>query len=270
MDGERTARERALEDRVAQLEDRLRRLEGAVGLDAPARAEPVVQSPFAAPSAAPTWPDTRQSTVILPVPQASATETHIPASPAAQPAPAWGSEGASGWDRTVPPFRLPSSIKLPDLSGSLNDLEARLAGRALAWVGGLALVLGAIFFLSLAFSRGWIGPELRVLIGLVAGSICLAGGAAFMERDNRLLGHALTPVGLAIISVSLIAATRLFELVPVEVGLAVALLSAIVAAVIAVRANSQIVAGFGLVSVLAAPPLMGATPDMATLAFIAV
>jgi uncharacterized membrane protein len=261
MDGEGTARERALEDRIAHLEERLRRLEGAVGLDPQARAEAVVPSPFAAATApAPAWP----------VPQAPGAETHEPASPVAQPARASGPEVASGWDATVPPIRMPSSIKLPDLSGSLNDLESRLAGRALAWVGGLALVLGAIFFLSLAFSRGWIGPELRVLIGLVAGSICLAGGAAFMERDNRLLGHALTPVGLAIISVSLIAATRLFDLVPVEVGLAVTLLSATVAAVIAVRSDSQIVAGFGLVSVLAAPPLMGATPDMATLAFIAV
>ena len=270
MDAEGTARERALEDRIAHLEERLRRLEGAVGLDPQARAEAVVTSPFAAPTAPPAWPDTRRSTVILPVPQPSGAETHVPAPPAAPPAAVSGPEVTSGWDTTVPPFRMPSSIKLPDLSGSLNDLESRLAGRALAWVGGLALVLGAIFFLSLAFSRGWIGPELRVLIGLVAGSICLAGGAAFMERDNRLLGHALTPVGLAIISVSLIAATRLFDLVPVEVGLAVALLSAIVAAVIAVRSNSQIVAGFGLISVLAAPPLMGASPDMATLAFIAV
>jgi uncharacterized membrane protein len=163
-----------------------------------------------------------------------------------------------------------SSIMLPDLSGSLDDLEARLAGRALAWVGGLALVLGAIFFLSLAFSRGWIGPELRVLLGLVAGSVGLAGGAAFMERGNRLLGHVLTPLGLAIISISLVAATRLYGLVPVEIGLLGALASAIAAAAIAVRANSQIVAAFGLVAVLAAPPLMGAAPDMMTLAFIAV
>ena len=91
---------------------------------------------------------------------------------------------------------------------SLNDIEARLTGRTLAWVGGLALVLAAIFFLSLAFSRGWIGPEGRVLIGLVAGAILLGGGAVFMERRNRLLGHVLTPVGLAVISISLVAATR--------------------------------------------------------------
>jgi hypothetical protein len=37
---------------------------------------------------------------------------------------------------------------------SLKDLEERFAGRALAWIGGIALVAAAIFFLSLAFSRG--------------------------------------------------------------------------------------------------------------------
>ena len=145
-----------------------------------------------------------------------------------------------------------------------------MAGRALAWVGGLALVLGAIFFLSLAFSRGWIGPELRVLLGLAAGSLALAGGAAFMERDNRLLGHVLTPVGLAVISISLVGATSLYHLIPVELGLLIALLSASVAALIAVRADSQIVAGFGLVAVLAAPPLLGAPADLTTLLFVAI
>ena len=161
-------------------------------------------------------------------------------------------------------------IPTPDLSGSFNDIEERLAGRALAVVGGIAIILGAIFFLSLAFSRGWIGPELRVLIGLAAGVASLAGGAAFMERGNRLLGHVLTPVGLAIITISLVAATSLYGLVPAGLGLVLALASAIGAAVIAVRANSQVVAGFGLVSVLLAPPLMGASPDPQTLLFVAV
>ena len=91
-----------------------------------------------------------------------------------------------------------------------------------------------------------------------------------MERGNRLLGHVITPVGLAIISISLVAATSLYGLVPVQVGLLGALASAIAAAIIAVRANSQTVAGFGLVAVLVAPPIMGATPDMTTLLFIAV
>jgi hypothetical protein len=190
--------------------------------------------------------------------------------PAARAGPAAPEKAPESPVEREPLVPTPSALRLLDLSGSLEDIEARLAGRVLAWVGGLALVLGAIFFLSLAFTRGWIGNEGRVLIGLVAGSVALGGGAAFMERGNRLLGHVLTPVGLAIISVSLVGATRLYDLIPVEIGLAVALLSAVVAALIAIRASSQIVAAFGLISVLAAPPLLGAAPDMPTLAFIAV
>ncbi len=170
----------------------------------------------------------------------------------------------------VPPTVPASAAASRSLAATFGDLEERLAGRALAVVGGIALVLGAIFFLSLAFSRGWIGPELRVLIGLAAGAIAVGSGAVFLDRGNRLLGHVLTPVGLAIISISLIGATRLYHLVPTEVGLLGALLSAVVVAVIAVRNDSQLVAAFGLISVLLAPPLLEASADTTTLAFIAV
>jgi uncharacterized membrane protein len=154
------------------------------------------------------------------------------------------------------------------MSLSWADLETRLTGRALAWVGGIALVLGAIFFLSLAFSRGWIGAELRVAIGLVAGTIALLVGAYLLERKDRLLGHVLTPVGLSIISISMVGATRLYGLVPVPLGLLVVLLSAIGAATIAVRSNSPVVAAFGLIAVLASPPLLDAKPDLTTMAFV--
>jgi uncharacterized membrane protein len=180
------------------------------------------------------------------------------------------------WQTVMPPGQavdhrtplVPPSPAGPSISTAIGDLEERLAGRALAVTGGIALILGAIFFLSLAFSRGWIGPELRVVMGLVAGVGVVAAGGAFLERRNALLGNVLTPVGLAIISISLVGATRLYHLVPVEVGLVGALLSAAAVAVIAVRNDSQLVAGFGLVSVLIAPPLLGASADSTTLAFV--
>jgi uncharacterized membrane protein len=158
---------------------------------------------------------------------------------------------------------------MPDLSGSLSEIETRLEGRVLAWLGGIALVLGAIFFLSLAFTRGWIGPELRVLIGLGAGAGFMAAGAAFLSRGNRLLGLVLTPVGLAVFSLSLFAATTQYGLVSPQVGLAGALASAIAAAVIAVRWNSQTVAIYGLIAVLAAPPILDAPADAIAFLFVA-
>jgi uncharacterized membrane protein len=152
----------------------------------------------------------------------------------------------------------------------MADLEARLAGRALAWGGGIAIVAGAVLFLSLAFSRGWIGPELRVGLGIAAGLIGIALGTTLLIRQNQLLGHVLMPVGTALITISLIAATSLYHLVPVELGLLGALIGAGIVAVIAVRVNSQVEAIFGLIAVLAAPPLMGAAPNVVTLLFVAI
>ena len=295
MDADQTERERALEARLARFEARLRRLEGLAAFEpddipTPTRpAEPTVSTaPEPVVPAAPTAPPNQASPPTAvpplvweapPVPQqpltgwvlprnatpSSAAGTPRPAAPPPPPVAATGPRAAP----TPPALAAGPPAGGFDLP-SLTDLETRLTGRALAWVGGLALVLGAIFFLSLAFSRGWIGPELRVLIGLAAGSVALAAGAAFMERDSRLLGHVLTPVGLAVISISLVAATRLYGLIPVELGLAIALLSAVAAAAIAIRADSPVVAAFGLVAVLAAPPVLDAPADMATLAFVGV
>lgn len=178
----------------------------------------------------------------------------------------------AGWPPPPAPQRPPlfraagvggSGPRVPSIV-SFRRIEEQLTGRALAWVGGIALVLGAIFFLSLAFSRGWIGPELRVIAGVVFGVGCLALGAWLLDRGDRLVGHVVTPAGLAIVSISMVAATGLYGMLPVAGGLAVVLASAVAAAVIALRWESQVVAAFGLIAVLVAPPLMNAPPDSTT------
>ncbi|MFV2063117.1 MAG: DUF2339 domain-containing protein [Chloroflexota bacterium] len=151
-------------------------------------------------------------------------------------------------------------------SFDLAWVEERLAGRAMAVAGGTALILGAVFFLSLAFSRGWIGPGLQVTLGVAGGAIGLLVGAVLLRRGDRLVGHVLTAVGLAVVSLSFFAATTLYGLLPGAVGLAGAFVTATVATLIAISTRSQIVAGFGLVALLAAPPLLGAEPD--TLSFL--
>jgi uncharacterized membrane protein len=152
----------------------------------------------------------------------------------------------------------------------LGDLEERLAGRALALVGGAALLLGAIFFLSLAFSRGWIGPQLQVALGLVGGSFGLTLGAVLLFHAERTVGHVLTAVGLAVISLSLFAATSLYGLIEPPLALLGVLLAATATTIIAIRSASQAVAGFGLVAALAAPPILGASADLGTVGYMAV
>jgi uncharacterized membrane protein len=149
-------------------------------------------------------------------------------------------------------------------------MESQLTGRLLAWVGGAAVVLGAIFFLSLAFSRGWIGPEMRVAMGLAGGAIAIGLGAWMFGRRQEQLGHVLIAVGLGIVSLALFAGTRLYGIITPEVALLGSFVTAMAVAAIAVRVNSEAVAIYGLVAVVAAPPVLGAPANLTTVAFLGV
>ena len=230
--------------------------------------------------ASPGW----QSSTWWTSPEPKPTAPHAPhaggamAGPASVPEPrlqqAALPEVGDGWGRSCRHASATcdrvATASAPRPALSLRDLEERFAGRALAWVGGLALVAAAVFFLSLAFSRGWINEPMRVMIGLGVGIAAFAGGAVMLARHNRLMGNVLSAVGLGIISIALFAATRLYGLVAPEVGLAAALAAAIAAAVIAIRFDAKEVAAFGLIAALVAPPVVGASPTTLTLLFVAV
>ncbi len=209
---------------------------------------------------------------VQPVPQpaqpalARAMAASVPAAPSA---PAPSAPAPSAW--AMPTAAMPAAPTIsPKPSMTLKDLEERFAGRALAWIGGGALIAAAVFFLSLAFSRGWITEPMRVLIGLAVGSAAFAGGAALLARRNALVGNVLAGVGLGILSIAIMAATRLYGLIPPELGLLMALVMAVVAAVVAIRFDARSVAALGLVAALAAPPLTGASASTLTLLFVAV
>ncbi|MEX0625228.1 MAG: DUF2339 domain-containing protein [Chloroflexota bacterium] len=198
---------------------------------------------------------------------------HVPYLPgAAMPATAWNAAKPGARAASV---SSPATVKAATPAAprtSLADLETLFAGRLLAVVGGLALLIGVVFFLGLAFSRGWIGPELRVALGLVVGTAMFAVGAWFLlkptNRTREILALVLVAVGLAVVSLGLFAASRLYALVAPEVAVGGALLAASLAAAVAIRARSQLVAGFGLVAVLAAPPIMGAGATLLTIVFL--
>jgi hypothetical protein len=153
---------------------------------------------------------------------------------------------------------------------SIRDLESRMTGRLMAWVGGAAVLLGVVFFLSLAFSRGWIGPEGRVGLGVAGGGLLMAAGAWLLDRKQASLGHVVVAVGLGIVSLSLFAGTRLYDLYPPEWALAGSFLAALGAAAIAIRADSEALAIFGLLAIAAAPPVMGAPANLVTVGFLAI
>src|SRR5215208_4419098 len=66
---------------------------------------------------------------------------------------------------TGAPRRPAAARATPDRTATpAMSLEDLLGGRVLGWIGAVAVLVGLIFLLVLAASRGWIGHEARVLM----------------------------------------------------------------------------------------------------------
>jgi hypothetical protein len=87
-----------------------------------------------------------------------------------------------------------------------TTLEELLGGKWLSWIGALAIIIGAGFGFKYAVENNWIGPRERVLIGIVAGLGCFAGGAYAIRRNYLFLAQSLAGAGLGILYLSLYAA----------------------------------------------------------------
>jgi uncharacterized membrane protein len=151
------------------------------------------------------------------------------------------------------------------------DLEELLGGRVLGWVGGIAVVLAAVFFLVMAVHNGWLGEQARVLLAFIGSTALFAVGLWLYESKGR------TQAALAVVAAAIAAlyatdatATAVYGLISAPAGLMLAGLIGAAAAAIAVRWDSQVVAGIGLVGALLAPILVDAGTSSASLAFMTI
>jgi uncharacterized membrane protein len=154
-------------------------------------------------------------------------------------------------------------------SQSPAGLEALIAGRGLQVAGFILLLFGAAFFLDLAFTRGWIGPAERILLGLVVGSGLIGFAATRIRETYRALAESLIGLGAGILYLSLWAAVAVFPDLHVSRGAAFLAMIAVTAALAALAGarRSQSIAIMGIVGGLLTPALLaGGPPDRMVLA----
>ncbi|MFC4438596.1 MULTISPECIES: DUF2339 domain-containing protein [Natrialbaceae] len=130
-----------------------------------------------------------------------------------------------------------------------RDWERDLGVKWLGLIGGLALVVGVVFFVRLTIEAGLLGPRGRVMVGTVGG-LALAGGGRFAaERQGYVRwGRIAAGIGLAIAYFSLYAAYG-FEAYRTAIGtplwIVLLALTVLVAgtAILSVRDRAPVVAG---------------------------
>jgi uncharacterized membrane protein len=151
------------------------------------------------------------------------------------------------------------------------DLEELLGGRVLGWVGGIAVVIAAVFFVVMAVRNGWIGEAARMELAFAASAALVAAGAWLYEHRGRTQAALATvAAGLASLYASDAATTLHYHLLSPTVGLAIAGVVGALALVTAVRWDSQEIAGIGIVGSLLAPVFVDAGTHTSSLVFMTI
>ncbi|WP_170179180.1 DUF2339 domain-containing protein [Solirubrobacter pauli] len=151
-----------------------------------------------------------------------------------------------------------------------RDLEDVLGGSVLAWVGGVAVLAGLAFLLTIAISRGWLGEGARTLLAGALSTALLAVGVRLRERDDRTeAALAATAVGIAGLFGTLMMAGAVYSLIPLALAQAAAFAVGAVATTLAIRWDAQPIGWLGLLGALLAPAVLGALDD-GGIAFLAI
>lgn len=141
--------------------------------------------------------------------------------------------------RPIPPPPLPMTDVAATGAGDPTSLEAEIGSRWLLYVGVVALIVGASYFQKLAIDYGWIGERARVIEGLAAGALLIAGGRWCMHRGYDLYGQIVVGGGVAVLYVAVYAAATLYELIARPVAFVVFSAVTVLAAWLADRYRSQ-------------------------------
>ncbi len=240
-----TERDARMSERIAALEvvNKLPQAEAAVDPPVPSKYAPPVDPREFITAASP-------SAIPPPIPPPAPVTAKAP-----EPPPAVRS---SGFSPSVEPK--PRAAPAPSL-----NLEQFMGAKLFAWVGGLALFLGIIFFVKLSIERGWVSPEVRTAIGFVLG-IGLVGAGVVMQRRKAyaVLAHTLCATGIVVLYGVSFAAHSLYHIPPFHHALVTFGMMTLITAtafLLAVRMETQVIAILGMLGGFLTPILCSTGHD---------
>ncbi|HEX5526929.1 MAG TPA: DUF2339 domain-containing protein [Solirubrobacterales bacterium] len=188
----------------------------------------------------------------------------------------WEDEGREQ-DYMPPAFRPPTEQPRqqqapPPLWDPISRIEFErvFGGRVLAWIGGLATLLGVIFLMRSAVDSSWFTEEVRVLLAAFGSLLLLGLGVWLHERKGRLeVARIAVAIAIPGLYATTVVASQTYDLISPVLGLEAAALIGVLGVFIAVRWSSMLVGSVGMLGALAAPMLVGTATDGGSIAFVA-
>jgi uncharacterized membrane protein len=171
--------------------------------------------------------------------------------------PAAPSEISSAPPPLAPEFRDDRTDRAEPSVSYPDSLERRIGSQWLNRVGVIAVLVGASYFLKLAFDNGWVGPGLRVLIGVIAGVGLCWWSERFRRPASLPFSYSLKAIGVGILYLSLWASFQLYHLLPGAIAFLAMILVTAATAALAVAQDAELLAGLALLGGLLTPVLCG-------------
>ena len=144
------------------------------------------------------------------------------------------------------------------------SLERFMGEKLFAWLGGIAMFFGVIFFVKYAFENNLIPPALRIALGFVTGTALLIGGLVTHRLPRyRVLAQVFCATGVLILYGVSFAAHSIYHFAAFGPGSTFALMGLItvVAFLLAVRLGALVVAVLGMLGGFLTPVMLSTGHD---------
>lgn len=145
--------------------------------------------------------------------------------------------------------------------GPAFDWENLVGVRLFSWMAAIMLAIAAIFFLRYSLEQGWLGPAVRMAIGILTGTGLLVVCELKAARRYPVTANALDAAGIAILFSTIFASHALWGLLGVTPAFLLMALVAAVTVALAIRRDSPFIALLGLVGGFATPALLSTGQD---------
>jgi uncharacterized membrane protein len=161
---------------------------------------------------------------------------------------------------TTPPS--PAPVPPPPRIPAI-DWEQFMGVKMFAWIGGLALFLGVVFFVKYSFEHNWISPEVRVGLGFLTGIGLLIGGIRMSRKDYPTLSQTLCATGVLILYAVTYACRSIyhFQFFDTFPTFCLMVLITTTAFLLAVRLNALVVGILGMLGGFLTPILIRTDQD---------
>jgi uncharacterized membrane protein len=127
------------------------------------------------------------------------------------------------------------------------SMEYAVASTWLMRAGIVAIVSCVIFFMKWSIEHNLVTEWMRVGVGILAGLVMMIGAVPLIGKKYNVLAQGLFGGGVATLYASMYAAGMMYHLLPVPAVFGLMILVTVAAGLVAVRANSMLIAILGII-----------------------